>query len=167
MTRLSHSHDLSNFSCGSLEWEKDVSDFLKEDAFAQQELGLNVTWTCHSGVQIAGFTSLVASNIKMEESSWKSRFGLGQITRSYVPCVLIAQFGVDEQSQRQGIGKFMLSWIRGAAIESEIGVKFLTLHVERNNKPGRDFWESQGFINFPPGGGGTHLFMVYDLYPET
>ena len=163
MTKLAATDDLSAFSCGSLEWEKDVSDFLKEDALEQQEMGLNVTWLCHSGELLVGFTSLVASSVQLKEFSWKNRFGLGQVKRSDVPCILIAQFGVNEGSQGQGIGKFMLSWVRGAAIDSSIGVKLLTLHVENKNKSGRQFWVSQGFINFPPEGGSKQSFMVYDL----
>ncbi len=62
MTKLSDADDLSDFSCGSLEWEKDVSDFLIEDALSQQEMGLNVTWLCHLGELLVGFTSLVASS---------------------------------------------------------------------------------------------------------
>lgn len=165
MTKLSATDDLSDFSCGSLEWEKDVSDFLKEDALSQQEMGLNVTWLCHSDARLVGFTSLVASNVQLKkEPAWKERFGLGQIGRTDVPCILVAQFGVDVGSQGQGIGKFMLSWVRGAAIVSSVGVKLLTLHVDNKNKPAREFWQFQGFVNFPPAGSDKQSFMVYDLY---
>ena len=165
LKRLTEDDDLQSFDCGFNEWDINVSDFLKEDALDQQKLGLNVTWLCQENGKLVGYTSLVASTLTLEESpDWMVRFGLSQIQRTNVPCILVAQFGVTSSAQRQGIGSFMLSSIRGAAIESNFGVKLLTLHVDRRNIAGRGFWDSQEFINFPPAGTNRHLFMVYDLY---
>lgn len=164
LKRLTEQDDVQSFDCGSSEWETNVSDFLKEDALNDQKLGLNVTWLCLENDKLVGYTSLVASTLTLKESpDWMVRFGLSQIKRRDVPCVLVAQFGVSSSVQRQGIGSFMLSSIRGAAIEAVFGVKLLTLHVDRKNIVGRIFWESQKFINFPPSGGKKQLFMVYDL----
>jgi GNAT superfamily N-acetyltransferase len=165
LKRLSEDDDIHLFTCGNNEWDKDVADFLKEDAYTQQQMGLNVTLLCQKDNEIVGYMSLVSSALQLDESpGWIGKLGLIKIQRRVVPCILIAQFGVDSRYQRQGIGKFMLSWVRGAALQSYFGVKLLTIHVDRRNTVGRIFWESQGFVNFPPSGGNTHLFMVYDLY---
>lgn len=156
---------MQSFDCGLNEWDKDISDFLKEDALDQQKMGLNATWLCRVNGELVGYTSLVASTLTLNKSpDWMTRLGLGQIHRKNVPCILIAQFAVTRSAQRQGIGNFMLSWVRGAAFQSSFGVKLLTLHVNRRNNAGRSFWESQGFINFPHAGSNNQLFMVFDLY---
>ncbi len=165
LKRLTEEDDVQSFDCGLNEWDIDVSDFLKEDALTQQKMGLNATWLCRVNGELVGYTSLVASTLTLKKSpDWMTRLGLSQIRRKNVPCILVAQFAVTSSAQRQGIGKFILSWVRGAAFQSSFGVKLLTLHVDRRNDAGRSFWESQAFINFPPAGTNNHLFMVFDLY---
>ncbi len=163
--KLSRETDTSSFCCGIDEWDKVVADFLIDDAHSQQSMGLNVTWLFYKDDDLIGYTSLVSSDLRLEKTSnWKALLGLGGIIREHIPCILIAQFGVSMNYQHQGIGAEMLSWIRGAALTSSFGVKLLTLHVDRRNQNGRTFWDKQGFLNFPPGGGSGHLFMVFDLY---
>lgn len=165
LRRLTEQDDVQSFHCGSNAWEVDVSDFLKEDALDQQRMGLNVTWLCRENGVLVGYTSLVSSTLALKERpDWMLRLGLGQIPREYVPCVLVAQFGICSSSQRRGIGRYMVSVVRGAALKSIFGVKLLTINVHRENGVGRKFWESQEFINFPPAGNSKRLFMVYDLY---
>jgi len=165
LKRLTEGDDVQSFDCGSNKWDVDVADFLKEDALNQQKMGLNATWLCWENGELVGYTSLVASTLVLKGlPDWMNWLGLGQIRRTDVPCILVAQFGVTSSARRQGIGSFMLSWVRGAAFESIFGVKLLTLHVDTRNDVGRSFWNSQSFINFPPAGGKNHLFMVFDLY---
>jgi len=163
--KLDIGDNVNSFSCGNNEWDRDIAEFLIEDALNQQTKGLNVTWLCLKEAEIAGYTSLVSSTLKIEESStWKAILNIGEIKRDYVPCGLIAQFGVANDFQGQGVGKFMLSFLRGAAIESKFGIKLLTLHVHKDNAVGRDFWESMGFQIFKPASGGKYRFMVHDLF---
>jgi len=169
LKRLSEEDDIASFHCGDEAWQVEVSDFLIEDALAQQGMGLNVTWLFYKDEELVGYTSLVSSDLKLEKDKgstpkWKSILGLSEIKRENVPCGLVAQFGVTTKYQKQGRGNYMLSWIRGAAFQLHFGIKLLTLHVDRRNKLGRHFWESQGFINFPLGGSGKQLFMVFNLY---
>jgi len=156
--------NVGQFSCGHNTWDKDINDFLLEDALNEQVKGLNVTWLCLKGAEIVGYTSLVSSNLIIKEFKWKTIFNIGEITRTEVPCALIAQFGVASDFQRQGVGKFMLSFIRGAAIDSEFGIKLLTLHVHKGNTAGETFWESMGFQVFDPKSGSDYRFMVHDLF---
>ncbi|MHB8105206.1 MAG: GNAT family N-acetyltransferase [Dehalococcoidales bacterium] len=163
--KLGTNDSVRSFSCGRSEWDKDINDFLIDDALNQQNQGFNVTWLCLKGTQIVGYTSLVSSTLKIEESSrWKEAFNIGEIKRDHIPCGLIAQFGIATDFQRQGIGNYLLSFIRGAAIASGFGIKLLTLHVHRGNEVGRLFWESMGFVIFKPASGDKYQFMIHDLF---
>lgn len=169
--KLSKDDDVHSFDCGSNEWEIEVSDFLIEDALNQQAMGLNVTWLFYRDDELVAYTSLISSDLTLEDTSestptWKSLLGLSEIEREDVPCILVGQCGVSKKFHRQRIGRYVISWICGSAFKSYYGVKLLTLHVDRKNKKGREFWKSQGFVNFPPSGGGKQLFMVFDLYGE-
>ncbi len=167
LKKLTEEDEVQSFDCGADEWERDVSGFLKENALVEQEKGLNVTWLCYSGSQLAGFFALSASSVKIQGRPLKRLFGLKTVSYSSMPCVLIGRFAVCSSMHRQGIGRFMLSWIYGAALKSVFGIKFLTLHVNNQNSIGCAFWESQGFIKLDSESGDTLTYMLYDLYPRS
>ena len=62
---LSDKHDLSEFDCG----DKDLNDFLKNDALAQQNARLNVTKLIMCDGNIIGFTSLLTDGIMIKKIS--------------------------------------------------------------------------------------------------
>jgi len=167
--KLSEDDDVQSFNCGANEWEKEVSNFLKEDALDQQRIGLNVTWLCYSDThELKGYVSLIASSIRIGRGSlWRPWLGIDHVWFEYMPCILIGQFGVQQNEQHQGIGGFMIAWVRGALTELVMGAKFLTLHVHRENNGGLAFWKKQGFEVFRPSGGKAPIYMVYDLYSTT
>ena len=156
---------MQSFHCGANVWETDVSDFLKDDALAQQAQGLNVTWLCYSDTrELRGFVSLIASSIRFEiGNEWRAN-DLEQVEFEYFPCVLIGQFGVQSNAQRQGVGGFMFSWVGGVVTELNIGVRFLTVHIERNNASGLAFWKKQGFEISQSSRENSPTYMAYDLY---
>ena len=163
--RIADKDEVSGFDCGEEPWHKEVSDFLTEDALDQQTLGLNTTLLFYMDESLIGFASLLASSIKLEdEPTLSAKSGLMGIGYQEFPCVKIGQFGVDRAYQGQGIGGFMLSWVRGAVIEGAVGVRFLSLHVHRKNKQGRDFWHRSGFQRVKNLSGSKYVFMLHDLY---
>ncbi len=164
--RLSEEDDVQSFHCGSDPWQTEVSDFFKDDALTQQVQGLNVTWLCYSDThELKGFVSLVASSIRFGYSDEMRANDLEQVDYEHFPCVLLGQFGVELDAQGQGRGKFMLSWVIGMVTELDIGVRYLTVHVERDNSTGFGFWEKQGFgISKIIREHDTLIYMAYDLY---
>ena len=166
--QLAPEDDVSGFNCGSEEWQREVADFLKEDALAQQEMRLNSTFLFYSGEQLVAYTTLVASNLDLEADPDRLR-GLPGVSeaigggRRVFPAVLIAQFGVAAGLQRKGYGKQLLEWAIGHVADLGVGVRFLTLHVHRDNQQGRRFWDSQGFVRSTNRSGSTALFLWYDL----
>lgn len=64
---LNEKHDLSDFDCG----DKDLNDFLKNDALAQQNARLNVTKLIMCDGNIIGFTSILTDGIIIKKSEMK------------------------------------------------------------------------------------------------
>jgi len=164
--QLSEEDDVQSFHCGLQPWQTEVSDFLKDDALTQQLQGLNVTWLCYSGVcELRGYFSLTASSIQLPEGDeLRVDSDLEQIGRNYFPCVLIAQFGVQSDAQGQGVGTNMLNWVGGLVVELDIGARFLTVHIERDNNRGLNFWGKKEFKRYNRRSEGDLIYMAYDLY---
>lgn len=165
MTRLSPKDDVNLFDCGTDEWDTDVAEFLKDDALRQQQMGLNVTWLCRLDGKLVGYASLVASRVELKSLfDWIAHLRLGEVPLKQVPCMMIGRFAVASSAQRQGIGKFMLSFARGAALKSGLGMRLATVDVDKRNDRGFQFWVSQGFIKVSEGT--NSRFMVYDLHRD-
>lgn len=162
--RLTSDDDISGIDCGNEWWQKDVVNFLKEDALSQQANGLNTTFLFYHNNQLTGFTSLFASSLRIDDDkSLAARPGLDVGYKEF-PCVTIGQFGVDLKYQGKGFGSQMLAWVRAEVLTASFGVRFLTLHVANANTDGRAFWKKLGFTNLPKRSGGKYTFMFYDLY---
>jgi GNAT superfamily N-acetyltransferase len=165
--RLSKDDDVSSFDCGNEVWQIEISNFLKENAYQEQEMGLNVTTLIYSESKLVAFFSLLASQIQLKDHAWRKRCGLDTVEYSSIPCILIGRFAIDKSMQRQGIGRQLTSWIRGSVLDLDVGVKFLTVHVDNNNDSGRAFWESEDFIVYDGIKSRGRLTMLYDLYSKT
>jgi len=164
---LSEEGVVSSFSCGDEWWQADVSNFLKEDALHQQHLGLNKTWLCYSVDEPEGFVSLTASSLRISKEDILRPKYTETMSFDYFPCVLLGQFGDEENEQGQGIGKLILDWVIGLVVELDIGVRFLTVHVERVNERGLSFWTKQGFDVAQDDPRQHLIYMEYDLYSTT
>ena len=69
-----------------------------------------------------------------------------------------------QDHQRKGYGRKMLDWVLAEVIQSSIGARQLILHVDKDNRGGRQFWRTYGFRN---GAGAKNILMWLDLYPFT
>lgn len=163
--RFAPGDDVSSFECGDDSWHKEVADFLKEDALSQQQMGLSTTTLFYYDSRLVGFTSLLASNLRIEELTTNQAIReLEEVGYKEFPCVLIGQFGVNKECQGRGVGTRMFEWVTAEVHETSIGARFLTLHVARANKPGRAFWEGRTFQAVPKRGNSHAVFMLFDLY---
>ncbi len=145
--------------CGTEPGASDIAEFLRDDAVDQQKDGLNRTHLVYRDGEFVGFVSLAASNFRRQPGDPVPRLRYPDM-----PCLLVARLGVDRKFHRQGIGRQILSWVRGAATESGIGIRFLTLNVELENKVAQLVYEKEGFRELLRLRNRTHRFYYYDLY---
>ncbi len=165
LKKLTAEDKVQSFDCGSEEWEVSVSDFLKEDALDQQERGYNITWLYYKNDQLAGFMSLIASQIRVRDGL-REQFRLAKPKYPDSPCLLIGRLGVHQSAKKEGIGRRMVNWVYGSALRTNFGIKFLTIHVDKRNEVGHLFWKSQMFEEYDRESKGPTICMLYHLRPE-
>ena len=161
--RLDRGTDVVDMDCGDEPWGQSVTDFLVDDALEQQEwLGSKTTLFYHNA-GLVGYVTLAASVLEVGQAQEVARQpGIAEIGRDLIPSVLIARFGVHKDHQRKGYGRRIFDWALAEVIQSSVGARLLILHVDRENRGGREFWKSCGFRS---GGGTSNILMWLDLYP--
>lgn len=121
---------------------KEMEDFLKQEALAEQEKGLNTTHLFIDTVseKIAAYVSLCNDSIQLEFEE------LVEMNLAYatVPAVKIARLAVATEYQGKGIGKslIMFSAYIGRKIREISGLTFLTLDCYEHRV---SFYEALGF----------------------
>lgn len=109
---LTERHDLSNFVCQ----EEDLNEFLKTDAFNDQNILISKTYVCIYKNRVIGFFSLLADTIKVKDL--QKRDNINECGYHSYPAIKIGRLAVDEKHERKGVGKFLV-----------LVMKFLTIWV--------------------------------------
>lgn len=117
--------------------------FLKEEAYSEQELGMNTTYLFlddDSG-KILAYVSLCNDAINLE---FQEREEEG-ITYGSAPALKIARLAVDVSAMRQGIGKQLVEFsaYQAQLIREHSGIFFLTLDCYAHRV---SFYEAIGFV---------------------
>ncbi len=136
-------HDVSAFDCFTgHEEDKDLNDFIKNDALAQKDEGWNATYvaTEKGDKKVVGFFALSPDSISINA---KKQGELGKEYRN-IPAVKIGRFAVDKNFQGKGIGTEMLRYAIGHIIEKicpNLGGMYVTL----DSYPHRAQWYKSNF----------------------
>jgi GNAT superfamily N-acetyltransferase len=159
--------DISDMNCGNEPWGQSVTDFLVSDALEQQKWLFSKTRLFYYDHDLIGYVTLAASVLELRQAHQMAKQpGISEIGRNLLPSVLIARFGVHQDHQRKGYGRKMFEkmfdWVLAEVILSSVGARLLILHVDKDNRGGRDFWKACGFRN---GAGAKNILMWLDLYP--
>lgn len=127
---LNEKHDLSDFDCG----DKDLNDFLKNDALAQQNARLNVTKLIMCDGNIIGFTSLLTDGIMIKKIrnekvklEIKEKLNINSNKKS-ISAVKIGRLAIDKKYARKGLGSHILNNILKNLkdiSEKEVGFRFI------------------------------------------
>ncbi|MEX0926534.1 MAG: GNAT family N-acetyltransferase [Dehalococcoidia bacterium] len=156
---LSESLDVSGFECGEEPWSLSVAGFLQEDALREQSLGFSKTFVFFQNEDCAGFVTTLASQIRTD------RYQVPNARYRQAPAVTIGRLGVAQPFHRMGVATKILDWTLVEAANSNFGVKYLTLHVDQDNDPGRSLYERFGFEDWTDSNMDKR-FMVYDIYAD-
>lgn len=161
--RIDSGVDVSHLNCGEESWGQSITNFLLNDALEQQEWLFSKTTLFYYDHDLIGYVTLVASTMELKDAQQiKTQPGIAEIGRDVIPSVLIARFGVHQNHQRKGYGRIMFDWVLAEVIQSNVGARLLILHVDGDNKGGREFWKACDFRN---GAGAKNILMWLDLYP--
>jgi len=132
--------------------EKDLADFLREDALDNQNQGISVTYLffySDGGTQcLGGYITLLSDSIKIkQDKELKDAFENKGITYRTLPALKIGRMATDRKCQGRGIGTSMIKFAITTAFEQskEVGCRFLIVDAK---KGAEDFYLKKGFKIF-------------------
>lgn len=131
-------------------YEKELVDFLTEDALENQKQRLSVTFLWFYEEKLVSYISLLNDKINLE-GDLKEFFREKGIHYQSLPALKIGRLCVNDQFQRRGLGKLMILTTIKIAQEiskTRAGCRFVTLDAKRNKNPERDsllFYQKMGF----------------------
>ncbi len=143
---ISEEYDLHSFTS----YEKELVDFLREDALENQKQKLSVTFLWFYEEKLVSYITLLNDKINLE-GNLKEFFKEKGIHYKSLPALKIGRLCVDNRFQRRGLGKLMILITIKIAQEiskNRSGCRFITLDAKRNQNPERDpllFYQKMGF----------------------
>ena len=129
---LNDKHDLSDFQS----YEKELVDFLLEDAFPNQSQNLSLTFLWFYEGKLVSYITLLNDKINLE-GNLKQFFREKDIHYKSLPALKIGRICVDDRFLRRDLGKLMIMFAIQQAEEitnSKAGCRFITLDAKRNPK---------------------------------
>ena len=144
--KLDDKHSLSNFKS----YEKELVNFLIEDALNNQKQKLSVTFLWFYGKNIVGYVTLLNDKINLE-GNLKEFFREKDIHYKSLPALKIGRLCVHDDFLKRGIGRLMVLFAIKQAneiSENKSGCRFITLDAKRNEKRELDsihFYKKLGF----------------------
>lgn len=149
--KLGRHHVLEGFDCG----EEALNRFLLRFAFPNQQANASQTYLGLADEQIAGFYTLVVSEVSFEDAPERLRKGLA---RHPIPLMLLARMGVSTAFQGRGVGSGLLkdAMLRTLAAADIAGIRALAIHAKDDKA--RSFYQHFDFIASPSDP--LHLFVL-------
>jgi len=141
LVRLSEAElpDLEAFDCGDAE----MNSFLKDEAYSEQESGMNSTILLYYQGELAAFCSVCCDSIPLSKKEREEE----KIEAAYkVPAIKIARLGRAFKYKDYGLGSFLIDYVKDIAFElstSKVGVRFLTLDAYSGKE---QYYSDKGFI---------------------
>jgi len=123
-------------------YEKELADFLIEDAIDNQHKKISVTylWFLKETDELIGYITLLNDRINLE-GDLKEFFRNKGILYKSLPALKIGRLAVDDRFLRRGIGKLMIAFTTKIAERIFItysGCRFITLDAKRNEDKSKD-----------------------------
>jgi len=143
---ISNDYDIKSFKS----YEKELVDFLIEDALENQQQRLSVTFLWFHKEKLVSYLTLLNDKINLE-GNLKEFFKEKGIHYKSLPALKIGRVCVDDRYLRRGLGRLMiLSTIKIAngINKNKSGCRFITLDAKRNSDRKLDsihFYKKMGF----------------------
>ena len=143
---INQEHKVDSFQS----YEKELVDFLREDALENQKQRLSITFLWFYGGQLISYISLLNDKVNLE-GYLKEFFKEKGIHYKSLPALKIGRLCVDDRFLRRGLGRLMILSAIQMANEinrTKAGCRFITLDAKRNPDPKLDsihFYKKQGF----------------------
>jgi len=130
-------HDASRFNST----EKELNDFLKEDALENQQRLISKTYLCCHSNQLIGYVTLTADIIRKKDVWSDDRI---ETPYKEYPAIKIARLATDKKYEKRGVGTFLLLTAIGIAADmsEKVGCRFITVDSKRHSI---GFYEKHGF----------------------
>ena len=144
--KLDDKHDLNNFKS----YEKELVNFLIEDALNNQKQKLSVTFLWFYEKNLVGYLTLLNDKINLE-GNLKEFFREKDIHYKSLPALKVGRLCVHDDSLRKGVGRLIVLFAVKQAneiSENKSGCRFITLDAKRNEKRELDsihFYKKLGF----------------------
>ena len=148
--------DVSDFHCTN----KDLNNFLKDDALKAQSNMTSVTYLCFLKSVAIGFVTLAAATIEVKSIDGPPLPGY---TPKTYPCIKLARLAVDERYAGNDFGSYLLLWTMGKfeKISKEIGCRYLTVDSKSESI---GFYEKNDFILVQKTIHKLHPTLYLDMY---
>jgi GNAT superfamily N-acetyltransferase len=130
--------DALDFDCG----DKEMNTFLREEAFAEQAMGMNSTVLLYYEGHLAAFCSVCCDAIPLSDAE-REEEGIAVPYRA--PAIKIARLGRNERCRGLGLGRLLIDYVKDMAFElstSRLGVRFITTDAYANRV---DYYSRLGF----------------------
>jgi GNAT superfamily N-acetyltransferase len=142
-----HEHVINSFKS----YEKELVDFLKEDALDNQEREVSTThlWFLKGTNYLIGYVTLLSDSLNLN-SPLKEEFRNKGINYKSLPALKIGRLCVDDRFLKKGVGRIMLQFVINIIREMNkfSGCRFITVDAKRNEDKSKDsihFYKKMGF----------------------
>jgi len=104
--------------------DKELNDFLKNDALREQDMLLSKTHLCFYRDQVAGFITLAADSIRIDRDKLDTSQVIDSCDYPTYPSILIARLAIDNRLHGRGIGSYLLALAIGFALMGRLDADF-------------------------------------------
>ncbi len=157
---IKESHDINSF----VSYEKELVNFLQEDALNNQKQNLSITFLWFNNQMLASYITLLTDRITLE-GDLKNVFQDKGIHYKSLPALKMGRLCVDDHFLRRGLGKLMVLFAIDISKEinrEKAGCRFLTVDT-KNNSVG--FYQKLGFKILETRDNGTTAMYLDVLNP--
>ena len=148
--RLTPSHDISQFDCGT----EPLNDWLRNHALTNEGQTARTYVVCHDN-RVIGYYCISMGSVERRQlpSKLKRRQGLP----NHIPVAIIGRLARDKSPEWRGLGKDLVkdALSRIVSVSQTIGVRCVLVHAIDDDAA--QFWRGLEFREYP---GGSKIFFM-------